>query len=365
MLAAFHPSRFDYPRFALALGIGTLGALLFLRFRWPLPWMLGPLLACTVAAVVKLPVAAPAVVRPPMSVVLGVLLGAGFHPELLRQMLAWIPTLAGLLVFLLAAGTACVVYFRRVGGYDPVTAYFAGMPGGLIEMVTLGQERGGDARRIALVHSTRILLTVSALPVVIPLLGGGVLGERPPVGVPLSATSADAFLWLAATGLVGVLLGRLLRLPAPFLLGPMLASGFVHILGWTDTAPPRELVWIAQLVLGVTLGCRFVGTRPREMLGMLALSLGSFAILLASAILFAALLALATTLDTPTIFLAYAPGGLVETSVIALALQIEVAFVAAHHILRVVIVMAAAAPIFALIERRSGRRRLEGGHPPQ
>lgn len=356
MLAAFHPSRFDYPRFALALGIGALGATVFLYFRWPLPWMLGPLLACTLAAVTRAPVEAPVIVRPPMSVVLGVLLGAGFSSEMLSQMLAWIPTLLGLTLFLLVSGAICVVYFLKVGRYDPVTAYFAGMPGGLIEMVLLGQERGGDARRIALVHATRILLTVASLPLVLPLLGSDTLGDRPPVGVPFEQAGAEALIWLVVTGILGVVVGRKAKLPAPYLLGPMLVSGVVHLAGWTDTAPPRELVWAAQLVLGVTLGCRFAGTRVREMAAMLALSLGSFLVLIAAAVSFAFLLAALTPFDVSTVFLAYAPGGLVETSVIALALQIEVAFVAAHHIVRVVLVMAAAAPIFALIHRRRAAR---------
>lgn len=354
MLSDFHPRRFDYPRFALALAVGGLGAAVFLHFQWPLPWMLGPMLACTLAAIARVPVSASPLVRPPMSIVLGVLLGASFTPELFGQLAAWIPTLLGLTAYLVFAGFLCVVYFRKVGGYDMPTAYFSGMPGGLIEMVLLGQERGGDARRIALVHSTRILLTVLSLPFVIPLLGGGSIGGRPAVGVPLGEAAGEAMLWLVVTGALGVFLGRRLNLPAPFLLGPMIVSGFVHIVGLTHSSPPRELVWIAQLVLGATLGCRFVGTRPAEMVRMLVLSLGSFVVLIASAVAFALILAALTPFDASTIFLAYAPGGLVETSVIALALQLEVAFVASHHIVRIVLVMAAAEPIF----------RLLGGAPP-
>ena len=39
-------------------------------------------------------------------------------------------------------------------------------------------------------------------------------------------------------------------------------------------------------------------------------------------------------------------------SLIALALQIEVAFVAAHHIIRVFLVMVGAGPLFGLISGR-------------
>lgn len=350
ILNAFHPRHFDYPRFALALCIGLVGALVFLYFRLPLAWMLGSMLACTVAALLKLPVAAPAIVRPPMTIVLGVLLGAGFSPEMILGMVNWVPTILGLIVFVAVSGLVCVLYFRKVGGYDMATAYFAGMPGGLVEMVLLGQEKGGDPRRIALIHSIRILLTVSSLPLLIPLVGGAEIGARPPVGVPLMQTTAAAVAWLVAAGIVGAAVGHRLRFPAYFLLGPMVASAIVHLLGWTHASPPREIIWIAQLVLGVTLGCRFVGIGLREMARTLLLSVGSTGILFAMTILFALALSTATGLDIVSLVLAYAPGGLIETSFVALALQIEVAFVATHHIIRVFLVMTAAGLVFRLIK---------------
>jgi uncharacterized membrane protein AbrB (regulator of aidB expression) len=89
--AAMRPSRFPYPRFALALALGVAGGLLFQRLSLPLPWMLGSMVACTAAALLRWPVAAPSVIRPPMTMVIGVMLGAGFKPEVIAQL----PQLAG------------------------------------------------------------------------------------------------------------------------------------------------------------------------------------------------------------------------------------------------------------------------------
>jgi len=52
------------------------------------------------------------------------------------------------------------------------------------------------------------------------------------------------------------------------------------------------------------------------------------------------------------LLLAYSPGGLADMRQITLSLGIEVAFVAAHHIVRVCIVMIAAGPVFTLLDRR-------------
>ncbi|MCH8332384.1 AbrB family transcriptional regulator, partial [Candidatus Sumerlaeota bacterium] len=84
-----------------------------------------------------------------------------------------------------SAGGAGLVSFRRVWGYDAVTAYFAAMPGGLTEMTLVGAEMGGDGRVISLTHATRVLLVVLALPFAFQLLIGYDPASRPAAGLPL------------------------------------------------------------------------------------------------------------------------------------------------------------------------------------
>lgn len=360
-LGQLRPGRFPYLRFGLALSLGLCGALLFVRLGMPLPWMMGPMTVCTLAALARAPVAAPPVIRPPMTMVIGVMLGASFSPDLVSRMLGWWPATLGLALFLLAAGSTVVWYFRRIGGYDPITAYFSGMPGGLVEMVTVGEERGGDARVIALVHSVRILLIVMTVPFAIQWFEGISL-NRSASGVSIFASPLASELWLLGCGLAGAFLGHILRAPAKNLLGPMLASAVVHVLGWSDFKPPFEIVNAAQLVLGVVIGCRFAGTAPAMVLRIIRLSVGSTLILLFWTGSFAALLSWLGGYSPVTVVLAFSPGGLAEMSLIALALHVEVAFVAAHHILRILMVMLAAAPIFALIERQARlKRRSDAG----
>lgn len=351
---ALAPSRFPYRRFAFALALGLCGGWLFSFLRLPLPWMLGPMTFCTLAALLQAPVAAPTVIRPPMTVVIGVLLGASFSPDLMRQIPHWLSATAGLVVFMLACGMACVLFFRVVGGFDRTTAFFAGMPGGLVEMVTVGEERGGDGRMISLVHSARILMVVMTLPFIVQWIEGVQLGTRRATGLSIVDTPLASDLWLVVCGIAGVILGEVLRLPAKFLLGPMLASAAVHVAGLSNFSPPTELVQLAQLVLGVTIGCRFVGTSPRLILRVLGLSIGSTMILLALTLLFAYAVSRVSEYGMVPLMLAYSPGGLAEMSLIALALKIEVAFVAAQHIIRVFLVMVMAEPAFALLGRLGG-----------
>jgi uncharacterized protein len=314
--------------------------------------MLGPTTTLTIASLLGLRVAMPSVTRPPMTAVLGVLLGASFTPALLAQASEWLVTFAGMIAFIIATGAASTLYFRKVAGFDPTTAYFSGMPGGLIEMVLFGAEKGGDAPSIALVHSARILLVVMTLPFLVELIEGVSLGARPLGGVPFTSLSLADGLWLLICAAGGYALAHLARLPAKSLLGPMLLGGALHIAGVTAAAPPRELVMVAQIVLGAAIGCTFAGVERRRVLHILLLSFGATAVLLAVTIVFALTLARLTGFSPVLLLLAYAPGGLAEMGLIAFVLHLDIAFVAAHHLVRVVVVLLAAMPAFNLMNRR-------------
>jgi membrane AbrB-like protein len=352
--AAMAPSRFPYRRFALALGIGLAGALTFSHYQLPLAWMLGAMLFCMAATLVRIPVAAPSVVRPPVIAIVGVLLGSGFSPQVIAGIGTWGMTLLGLFAFLFISGLACIAYLRKFGGFDMKTAYFAGMPGGLAEMIVLGDDKGADTRVIAMVHSARVFTIVMALPFVVQWLSGVDLGSRArAVGPSIFEVPWTTPAWLFGTALLGSILGHVLRLPAKYLMGSMLLSLIIHASGISDFHLPREIVFAAQLMLGTIVGCRFAGTSPKEILRVLGLGLGSTVLLLVITLAFAELISLLSPYGQVPLILAYSPGGLAEMSLIAVAMQIEVAFVATHHIVRILAVMIFARFLFRWIDRRT------------
>lgn len=343
----------------LALAIGTTGGFLASYFNVPLAWMLGAMISTTVAAVCGLPVALPVVFRTAMIGVLGVMLGSGFAPEILDRIGDWMISLAGLAVYTLALTGIVTVFLRRVCGYDPVTAYFSAAPGGLSEMVVVGGQFGGDERVISLTHTSRILLVVLALPFLMQLIFGYDPGPRPAAGVPFAESSYSDLLVLTFCGVAGFILARLARLPAAAVLGPMLFSAALHMTGVTDAKPPVELIAAAQVVVGTTIGCRFAGVNMALVARSIVASIGSTVILVSSSLLFAVLLHPLTGLPTIGIFLAFAPGGVAEMSLIALALSIDAALVATHHIVRIFFIVVLTPLLFRVLPAQVvGRREL-------
>ena len=64
---------------------------------------------------------------------------------------------------------------------------------------------------------------------------------------------------------------------------------------------------------------------------------------------FSVALSRVTGYPLPAVVLAFAPGGLAEMSLIALALSVDAAFVASHHIARIIMVVTLAPSIFRIL----------------
>ncbi|MEE8499200.1 MAG: AbrB family transcriptional regulator [Kiloniellales bacterium] len=339
---------------ALALAVGIAGGWLAFQLRLPLPWMIGAMSVTTAAAALGAPITMPLGFRQVMVAVLGTMLGSGFSPEMLAHLGDWALSLCTLALYGAAAGGAGLVYFRRLWGYDPVTAYFAAMPGGLAEMTLVGAEMGGDARIISLTHASRVLLVVLALPFAFQVLIGYDPGARPAIGLPLAEVAAADLAILAGCGALGFVLARALRLPAAAVVGPMILSGAVHLAGWTSATPPFELVAAAQVVIGTAIGCRFAGVSTRLLSRTVVAAAGGTVVLLSATIAFALALAELTGLPVVALMLAFSPGGLAEMSLIAIAIGADAAFVATHHVVRIFLIVVLAPLAFRVMKRRRG-----------
>lgn len=311
--------------------------------------MLGALFASMGAALFGLPVLAPNRIRPATVAVIGVLLGARFTPDVVGAIGQWSLSLALLALYMAVVAAICVPIYRYFGKADWQTAYLSGLPGGLSEMVELGEEKGADVRTIILAHTLRIVVTIALIAVWFRVIEGRDVGSMPDFGDD-ALTLWDGAL-LMACAVAGSYAGLWLKFPAPTFLGPMFLSAVLHATEVTTSSPPTPLVIAAQIILGTVLGCRFLGTPIRTLLPALKLSLGATGATLLVAVAFSGLMHLILGITVDQGILALAPGGLTEMGLIALAINADVAFVALHHVIRILLVLVMAKPLFALLPK--------------
>ncbi|MCJ8138699.1 AbrB family transcriptional regulator [Falsirhodobacter halotolerans] len=333
-------TRIDWPATVLTLVIGGVGGGIGVALGLPIALLIGSLLAVGgVAAFGWRPfghrMQVPQTLRTFIIPIVGLAIGGNFTPEVASQMLEWWPSLLALVLYIpLVHGLGYLFYSRF--GIDRPTAYYGAVPGGLMECVMLGEEAGADVKLLILLQFLRLILTILFVPIAFSLLtethvspvlrmeSHGTLGL---IDVGILFAAAASGLWIALR----------LRFPAAPMTGPLLMSALVHALGLTDAIPPAWAVSVAQVVVGSLLGARFAGL-PMGHIGLAAkVTVLNVAMGLGIAALFGLALSGATGQPVAAIFLAFAPGGVAEMSLIALSIQLSVVFVTVHHVVRIVL----------------------------
>ncbi len=340
-LSAFFGSP-HWPTVLLTYALGLAGGLVAQALHLPLPMLLGSLLAVGTAAIGGLrPFGhlpqAPQKIRMLFIPVIGIAIGGAARPEILDEAPHWIPSLLALCLFIPLVHYLGYRLLVATGQTDRLTAFYGTAPGGLVETVQMGEEAGADVQMLAMLQFLRLILTIVIVPVAFSWMEGHAVGSAGGAAVAGSALHAKDVAILTAAAVIGAIIGLKLKLPAGHVLGPILLSAAAHMAGWTEAVPPRWLIALAQVVIGTSLGVRFAGMPKGRILLALRLALLNAVVTIGGAVGFSVALAPVAGEPVRAVFLAFAPGGLVEMGLIALSLKMSILYVTAHHLIRIVL----------------------------
>jgi uncharacterized protein len=324
--------------------IGGAGAALAAVAGLPAAALIGSSIAVSAAAWSGLGVNVPNRLRDLGFAGIGVSLGSGIKPSILGDIATWGASLVLLCLSLAATLAVAVWILRRFFRCDRPTAILASSPGTMSYAVAVAQEGRGDAVVVLILQSLRLLLLASVLPLAIFFIIAPPTPAHPP---PTMGIAASAILLVLALGL-GTGLSRF-GLPAACLVAGMLLSGLTHALGITHGRLPVWGIFLCFVVTGSVIGTRFSGISVRSILALAGAAVATTG----TAALVSAVFALATArlVDLPIgqVWVAFAPGGVEAMAAIGLALGYDPAYVAVHHLVRIVFLIFA----IPLLLRRS------------
>ena len=334
-----------------AVGLSLLVALVGL----PSPALFGGLIAGLVRALAGRTVArVPQKAITAGQAVIGVAMGALVDPETLQAVAAnWLPVLAVILATLalsLLAGAA----LRLHRGISPVTGAFAMIAGGASGIVVMARDLGADVRMVAVLQYLRVLLIVLLMPVAASTVYGAT-GGAGVTADPGGPGWAAGLAFTVGCGVVGLLVGRAVRMPVAGLLGPLTAAAVADLTGLSRGADvPGLLESAAFLLIGLQVGTSFTRDSLRVIGQALPLALATIAALVLASAGLGGLLAAATGVSALDGYLATTPGGLFAVLATARDSGADTTFVLAVQVLRL-FVMLFSAPLVARWLRRSSR----------
>ena len=329
------PSRTKFLNVIETLAIGTAGGALFLLLHLPGGLISGAMIAVGIAAIAGRPLSLPPILTQTVLVLLGISLGSLVSRQLLQHVGAYPLTIA-----LLALATFCStfgssLYLQRVHGWDQTSAFLAGSPGALSQIIVLAAEKGADVPAIAVVQTMRVIILTAALPLLLAMTG--IAPSSPPTAAVAIASPLELAALIAASVAAALLL-RLIRFPASWMFGAMIGSSVLHGTGLTDGALPPWVRGVALVGIGALIGTRFARMNGSVLLSHVNAALGSFAIAIMISAVFVAVITLTTHVRFADVIVAFAPGAMDAMLALALTLHIDPIFVGAHHLSRFVFV---------------------------
>ena len=323
--------------FFLVVLISTPSAILADYFNIPLAWMLGPMLAISIASLSGIKVKMPKLALSAILIILGLHIGNYIDQNLLSQMRDWIWTSMVMFFYILVSIFIVSKYLQKFSGYKKKTSIFSAAPGALGPLLILAEYEKSDLSQVATAHLIRLIIIITLFPFFVVNFS------------PIEAMTIEKFNYIDQDHLdliilliVSVILIYIfdkIKVPAPLLAGPLVASGILQITEFASYKLPDQSINFCLLILGASVGCRFADKSLHEVIKNTAHSFVATALLIVLGIIAAIAAGYFVENNFLTLLLSYCPGGIYEVAVIAIAFDLDQNFVAFHHIIRLLIIL--------------------------
>jgi uncharacterized protein len=339
------------------LGLSALISLLWGAAGLPAGLLLGPMIGGIVFGINGMRLAVPRGPYLGAQAVIGAMVSATITPAIVASF-SHDASLFCLVMLATLLGAAALGWAISRSGLIPgPTAVYGTSPGAASAMVLLGEAEGADARLVAFMQYSRVLLVALGAALVAHFWAGagGAHAHGAPWLAPVQWVNLIAVLLFAVLGQQAA---RLLRLQAWALLGPMLLLSTLHACGWLEIALPRWLLAASYAMLGWHIGLGFRRDALRHAGQALPVIVGAALCLMAWCGLLAWGLTRAAHVDPLTAYLATSPGGLDSVAIIAASTpRVDLPFVLALQSVRLLFVIVLAPMVVRLVVRHSAHLR--------
>lgn len=328
--------------FALALAAGAL----FLSLQFPAPFLMGSLFGVWIIGANIKPLQPHLGVARwfhiPVVLGLGVLIGSYFNLAVMGQAYKWIDTAIIMTLVTILVTSVGFFYLTKIRGYDPLMAFFCSIPGGQAEALVMAREQVEKDYVVALFHLVRVTIVFFSTPLLLAYLQGAEAvnaSNAKLTAMPSIADLSDSqAIYFVGLGISGYITARFLRLPMAHLFGPVIFSAIAHMLGFVQIPRVFEFVLLAQLSIGGAVGARLANVQFRKLISYIKDAFIMSAMIITLYFLAALGVSFFIGQDLLGLWLAFVPGGLYEVTLLALLFGFDIAFVAFHHTIRILLV---------------------------
>jgi membrane AbrB-like protein len=336
--------------FLLVILISIPSAIIADYFNIPLAWMLGPMLAVSIAALKGIKVKMPKLALSSILIILGLHIGNYIDQNLISQMKDWIWTSAIMFIYILLSIFIVSKYLQKFSGYKNKTSIFSAAPGALGPLLILAEYEKSDLSQVATAHLIRLIIIITVFPFFVVNFS------------PTETIEIEKFnymdqnhlnlLILLSASIILIFIFDKIGVPAALLAGTLVASGILQILQIASYKLPEQSIDFCLLILGASVGCRFADKSLNEVARNTFHSFIATTLLIILGIIAAICSSYFVDTNFLTLLLSFCPGGIYEVAVIAIAFNLDPNFVAFHHIIRLLMILFTVPIILKLIDKK-------------
>ncbi|MGE8539673.1 AbrB family transcriptional regulator [Acinetobacter sp. ANC 3813] len=328
------------------LVVAFIGALVANLLHFPLPWLLGPLLAVNLCGAIGVQVQCNELWRKCGQVIIGMTLGLYFTPTLVNAIGDYLIFVCIGVLWAVSLNIILAILQRRFNHVDWATAWFASSIGSASEMVNVAIKHNAKIDKVVAAHTLRITLLVISLPLLL-----GMIFPIDPTQVLKSVNPSFDVLTLLLLGFMAIasaLFFQKIKLLNSWLLGPLIVIGIWSYWGLLTEKMPNLLIYLGQLCIGWSLGSKFPYDffQVNKKFIFNTLLFNSLAVFLTLCLCFG--LGFFLKIDIQILLLGLSPGGIAEMSLTAKALGVAVPIVVAFQVTRLIFVILTSSLIFRL-----------------
>jgi membrane AbrB-like protein len=340
------------PRWVLLIVLSVLLAAGLEAVRLPAALLLGPMIAGIAVALADCGVRVPPRIVLFAQGVIGCMIARSIPLSIIGELARDWPLFVTVVAAVIASSCTLGWLLTSWRVLPGTTAVWGSFPGAASAMMLMAAAYGADIRLVACMQYLRVLLVAVSATVVARLWTGNTTTPSaaiiwfPPIAW---AAFAETLLLIA----LGVASARFRRIPAGPLLVPLVLGMALRDGGLLAIELPPWLLAMSYALVGWSIGLGFNRTILAHAARALPRILLAILVLMAVCGGLAALLVVGAGIDPLTAYLAMSPGGADSAAIIAMASNVDVAFVMAMQTTRLILILLLGPRLAAFIADRA------------
>ncbi|MFP7296636.1 AbrB family transcriptional regulator [Neobacillus niacini] len=353
-------------RFFYTLLIAFIGGIVFFLITVPIPWLLGPMTAVLIGSrFKKIQVHWPIQIRDIGLIILGYSIGLSFTKEAAIQILGKLPLMLLLTVILVIFCAGIAFFVSKLSGVDYPTILTGSIPGGLSQMITFAEEvKGIDLTTVSFLQVTRVIMIIFSVPFLIysPLVtnsSSALIENLENNSNQTSDTLFPSIIFYAAICVICAFLGKRLKFPTPFLLGPITATAILTITGLQGPELPNSVMDFSQIMIGGYIGLLLKPEKLQHKGKIIIFAIVSGLVMILGSFGLSMLLVHYNDITPATSLLSLTPGGADQMAILAHEVHADLSIVTGFQLFRLLFIFFAVPPFLKWIFKKKLLRNTE------